>query len=88
MDNRFFEKPILNSPYKYPEQHWELDAQGQPTQQIIASRRRSTELQRHCPEPARSHPACSVSGYRAGKTRRAGFGCLNTKRQIIKNEKL
>ncbi len=25
MDNRFFEKPILNSPYEYPARHWELD---------------------------------------------------------------
>jgi type III restriction enzyme len=41
MDNRFFEHPILNSPYSYPEQHWELDADGQPTQQIIGSRRRA-----------------------------------------------
>ncbi len=39
MDNRFFEKPILNSPYEYPAQHWELDDQGQPTQKIIESRR-------------------------------------------------
>ncbi|MFC1818249.1 BPTD_3080 family restriction endonuclease [Thermodesulfobacteriota bacterium] len=39
MDNRFFERPILNSPYEYPTQHWELDEQGQPTQQIIESRR-------------------------------------------------
>ncbi len=39
MDNRFFEKPILNSPYQYPARHWELDAQGQPTQQIIENRR-------------------------------------------------
>ncbi len=39
MDNRFFEKPILNSPYEYPKRHWELDAGGQPTQQIIESRR-------------------------------------------------
>ena len=39
MDNRFFERPILNSPYEYPGQHWELDEQGQPTQQIIESRR-------------------------------------------------
>lgn len=39
MDNKFFEKPILNSPYEYPSQHWELDGQGQPTQQIIQSRR-------------------------------------------------
>ena len=40
MDNRFFERPVLNSPYEYPTQHWELDEQGQPTQQIISSRRR------------------------------------------------
>lgn len=39
MDNRFFEHPILNSPYKYPSRHWELDPTGQPTQQIIETRR-------------------------------------------------
>ena len=39
MDNRFFEKPILNSPYDYPSQHWELDDQGQPTQKTIGNRR-------------------------------------------------
>ncbi|MBI3106901.1 MAG: DEAD/DEAH box helicase family protein, partial [Candidatus Rokubacteria bacterium] len=39
MDNRFFERPILNSPYAYPERHWELDAQGQPTQRIVEARR-------------------------------------------------
>ncbi len=41
MGNLFFEKPILNSPYEYPTRHWELDEQGQPTQQIIESRRRA-----------------------------------------------
>ena len=39
MDNRFFEHPILNSPYAYPIRHWELDDQGQPTQRIVESRR-------------------------------------------------
>lgn len=39
MNNRFFEKPILNSPYEYPKQHWELDGQGQPTERIIEKRR-------------------------------------------------
>jgi hypothetical protein len=39
MYNRFFERPVLNSPYQYPARHWELDAQGQPTQQIIEHRR-------------------------------------------------
>lgn len=41
MDNQFFEKPILNSPYEYPNRHWELDDSGQPTQQIIENRRRA-----------------------------------------------
>lgn len=41
MNNRFFEQPILNSPYEYPKRHWELDAAGQPTQAIIETRRRA-----------------------------------------------
>jgi type III restriction enzyme len=41
MSNPFFERPILNSPYAYPSQHWELDDQGQPTQQIIPYRRKA-----------------------------------------------
>src|SRR6202140_2662098 len=41
MDNHFFERPILNSPYSYPARHWELDSEGQPTQQIIETRRRA-----------------------------------------------
>src|SRR6266705_155983 len=41
MDNPFFEHPILNSPYDYPVRHWELDDDGQPTQQIIERRRRA-----------------------------------------------
>ena len=39
MTDEFFEKPILNSPYERPARHWELDEQGQPTQQIIEDRR-------------------------------------------------
>ena len=41
MTNPFFEQPILNSPYDYPNRHWELDADGQPTQNILDSRRRA-----------------------------------------------
>ena len=41
MNNRFFENPILNSPYRYPSRHWELDGDGQPTQKIIEHRRRA-----------------------------------------------
>ena len=39
MNDRFFDKPILNSPYEYPARYWELDDDGQPTQQIIEHRR-------------------------------------------------
>jgi type III restriction enzyme len=27
--------PILDSPYDYPTRIWELDSEGQPTQQIV-----------------------------------------------------
>jgi len=39
--NPFFDHPILNSPYDCPGRHWELDGQGQPTQQVIEARRRA-----------------------------------------------
>ena len=41
MTDRFFEEPILNSPYAYPERHWELDDTGQPTGQVIENRRQA-----------------------------------------------
>lgn len=41
MATPFFDHPVLNSPYEYPTRHWELDAQGQPTQQIVERRRRA-----------------------------------------------
>ena len=41
MENEFFSKPILNSPYEHPSRHWELDNKGQPTHQIIQERRRA-----------------------------------------------
>lgn len=41
MSEEFFSHPILNSPYAFPARHWELDADGQPTNRIIDSRRRS-----------------------------------------------
>ena len=39
MEHQFFETPILNSPYGSPALYWELDKTGQPTQQIIETRR-------------------------------------------------
>ena len=41
MSNPFFDHPILNSPYQSPQRHWELDPDGQPTQQILETRRRA-----------------------------------------------
>lgn len=40
MTDRFFDRPILNSPYEYPARHWELDEGGQPTDRISGQRRR------------------------------------------------
>ena len=39
MSPRFFEQPILNSPYEYPSRHWELDPDGQPTERVLPERR-------------------------------------------------
>jgi len=39
MSDKLFAHPILNSPYKYPTQHWELNESGQPTQKVIDNRR-------------------------------------------------
>lgn len=41
VNNLFFERPVLNSPYGYPSRHWELDGHGQPTQRIMDTRRRA-----------------------------------------------
>lgn len=41
MSNPFFERPIINAPYIRPNQHWEMDGNGQPTQQILPFRRRA-----------------------------------------------
>jgi hypothetical protein len=41
MSNQFFDHPILNSPYKYPDRHWELDDTGRPTQKIVSKRHRA-----------------------------------------------
>lgn len=42
MTDRFFDNPILNSPYVEPTRHWELDKDNQPTQEVIESRRASS----------------------------------------------
>ena len=39
MNPRFFEQPVLNSPYSAPDRHWRLDGDGQPTHEVVPSRR-------------------------------------------------
>src|SRR5436305_1726766 len=56
MTSQFFEHPILNSPYVLPRRHWELDEQGQPTQQIAEGRRRA-EFITPIPKPRRRRAA-------------------------------
>lgn len=50
MSDRFFERPVINSPYERPQSHWELDENGQPTQEIIP-RRRPAEFITPIPKP-------------------------------------
>jgi type III restriction enzyme len=38
--SKFFDDPILNSPYAYPAMHWEL-VDGQPTEKVVPTRRRA-----------------------------------------------
>ena len=56
------QKPILNSPYEYPSRHWELDAQGQPTQRIIASRR-PAEFITPIPKPKKRKSATNQQSF-------------------------
>jgi len=42
MSDLFFSAPIQNSPYERPARHWELDAEGQPTHNLIERRREAS----------------------------------------------
>ena len=53
VQDRFFEQPILNSPYEYPTQYWELDEDGQPTYRIIDGRR-NADFVTPIPKPKRT----------------------------------
>lgn len=66
MTDAFFEHPILNSPYAYPARHWELDATGQPTQQIIENRR-SADFITPIPKPRKRKGAQAELVFNEGK---------------------
>ncbi len=76
MANPFFEHPILNSPYKPPEKHWELDEQGQPTQKIIDYRRKA-EFITPIPKPKKRKKAASQENFVFDE----GKGLSNEKQQ-------
>jgi len=58
MMERFFEKPILNSPYKYPAWHWPLDRDGQPMGTPVEARRRA-EFITPIPKPKKRREAAA-----------------------------
>ena len=58
----FFERPILNSPYAYPDQHWELDDDGQPTNKILPKRRNS-KLLTSVPKPLKRRRSTDQPGF-------------------------
>lgn len=66
MTNPFFERPIVNSPYEYPRQHWELDETGQPTGQLIGRRRAAWLTPLRWLFADRSAPVAFSITYRAG----------------------
>ncbi|MGD1037427.1 MAG: hypothetical protein ABR878_09565 [Roseiarcus sp.] len=56
MSDLFFERPIVNSPYRFPVRHWELDHDGQPTNRLLETRRES-KLITPVPKPKRRRQA-------------------------------
>ena len=58
----FFERPILNSPYAYPDRHWELDDDGQPTNKILPKRRDSKPLT-PVPKPQKRRRSTNQPGF-------------------------
>ncbi len=60
MQAHFFDQPILNSPYGYPSRHWGLDKSGQPTNQIVETRRKA-EFITPIPKPKKRRAASEQS---------------------------
>ena len=81
----FFEQPIINLPYAYPGRHWQLDGDGQPTNRILETRRRSDlitpvpkpnqrpdEGERVCPLRSSNPPARSLRQMTASNITKPG----------------
>lgn len=62
MSNPFFERPILNSPYDEPAQHWDFDPEsGQLISQEPVKKRRKAEFLSPIPKPRRGRGARNAS---------------------------
>jgi type III restriction enzyme len=59
VSDRFFERPILNSPYELPQWHHDLDPDGQPTDRPPLPGRRRSELITPVPKPKKKGKAAS-----------------------------
>ncbi|MCL2873093.1 MAG: DEAD/DEAH box helicase family protein [Betaproteobacteria bacterium] len=75
MSAQFFDRPILNSPYAEPTQHWELDETGQPNQKVI-NHRRPASFVTPIPSPQKSK----------GKTGQLDFYADDTAQAISSDE--
>ncbi len=53
-EDRFYDRPIVNSPYEYPRHHWELDENNRPTNRIVDNRRPSAYVS-PIPKPRKRH---------------------------------
>ena len=79
MSEEFFTKPILNSPYEYPDRHWELDEDGQPTNRILPYRR-SARFIAPVPKP-RKRKDKKAGGYRQAALAIGAEGLTPAERQ-------
>ena len=80
--DRFFERPILNSPYEYPARHWELDAVGQPTHRIL-ERRRPASFISPIPQPKRQRSGKGPQFQQVGLVLDEGEGLSTEKQQYL-----
>lgn len=83
MADDFFDHPILNSPYTDPRRHWALDESGQPTRELIGSRRKPSFLT-PISKPGKSKP--KGSGKQAGMIFDEGEGLLTEDQQHVIND--
>lgn len=84
MNPKFFKQPVLNSPYKAPGRHWQLDASGQPTHEIVASRR-SADFVTPVPKPRRAGRGVATGSEQSMMVLDEGRGLSTADQQYLKD---